>query len=134
MTSERSPSSGASHSGTGAACRLGRDLWVRREEDGSYTVGLTSEAQARAGRIVHWRGPQVGTTYREGEPAVSIESEKWVGHLGVPASGMIVATNEGLYEDPAAINRDPYGGGWLYRLRAERPEELERAHTGPVDR
>ena len=110
----------ATRSGSqGASCSLDVDLWVRREPDGSVTVGMTDRGQRRAGRVVHWRGPAIGTVHRKGEAVVSLESEKWVGHLAMPLDGTIVGTNEALYGDPSAINHDPYGRGWFYRIRPD---------------
>ncbi len=106
-------------------CRIGPDLWFRREDATTYRVGLTDAAQRRAGPIVHCRGPEAGRSYRRGEPVVSIESQKWVGHLGVPVDGTVLETNPLVEADPATINRDPYGAGWLYRLHPSGPGALE---------
>jgi glycine cleavage system H protein len=108
-----------------AACAIGTDFWFRRESDGLYVVGLTHAAQLRAGTLAHYRGPVAGRDYRAGEPAVSLESEKWVGHLGLPVDGTVVATNPVVEADPTTINRDPYGAGWLYRMRPRTPGSLE---------
>jgi glycine cleavage system H protein len=114
--------------GDGATCAIGPDLWFRPLSDGTYVVGLTDEAQRRAGSLAHYRGPTEGRTYRAGEPAVSLESEKWVGHLGLPVDGTVVETNSRLEADPAIINRDPYRAGWLYRMRPRELGSLE-AHA-----
>jgi glycine cleavage system H protein len=109
----------------GATCAIGADLWYRPEVDGTYRVGLTDAAQRRAGALAHYRGPVAGREYRAGEPAVSLESEKWVGHLGIPVDGTVVATNGAAEADPTTINRDPYGAGWLYQMRPREPGSLE---------
>lgn len=114
----------------GIACLAGIDLWVRREPDGSVTVGLTDEGQQRTGRIVHWRGPVLGAVHHHGDAVVSLESEKWVGHLPAPAGGTIVATHDALTADPSPINRDPYGEGWFYRIRPD--GSVPGAGTGPA--
>jgi glycine cleavage system H protein len=109
----------------GATCAIGADLWFRREADGTYVVGLSDAAQRRAGPLAHYRGPIAGRTYRAGEPALSLESAKWVGHLGLPVDGSVVASNAQAESDPTTINRDPYGVGWLYRMRPKEPGRLE---------
>jgi glycine cleavage system H protein len=115
----------------GATCAIGTDLWFRRDTDGTYLVGLTDRAQRRAGPLAHYRGPVAGRAYRAGEPAVSLESEKWVGHLGLPVDGTVVATNPAVEADPGTINRDPYGAGWLYRMRPREPGGLETLSGAP---
>ena len=112
-----------------AACAIGPDLWFRREPDGSFLLGLTDPAQRRAGKIAHYRGPVAGRFYRAGEPAISLESEKWVGHLALPAEGTVVEPNAALFDDPGAINRDPFGTGWLCRWRPKEPAALETRGT-----
>ena len=121
MNDESDPLSATRSRSSGVSCLLDVDLWGRREADGAITVGMTDVGQRRTGPVVHWRGPTVGTVLRKGEPVVSLESEKWVGHLAMPFDGTIVAANGALYGDPSAINRDPYGQGWFYRARPEGP-------------
>ncbi len=116
-------------SGSGV-CAIGPDLWYRSDADGTVVVGLTDDAQRRAGALAHYRGPRPGRSYRAGEPAISLESEKWVGHLGLPVDGTVISTNPAVEADPASINRDPYGAGWLYRMRPRDPADLE-ARRGP---
>ena len=114
-----------------ATCAIGADLWYRRDADGTYIVGLTDQAQRRAGTLAHYRGPVAGRAYRVEDPAVSLESEKWVGHLGLPVDGTVVATNSAAEADPRTINRDPYGAGWLYRMRPREPGSLEARAGAP---
>lgn len=123
----------AASPGDAAACAIGADLWFRRAEDRTYLIGLSDAAQRRAGSIAHYRGPEVGRSYRPRESAMTLESEKWVGHLSLPVAGTVVEANEALVSDPGAINRDPYGAGWLYRMRPDDPtalEDLARAAAG----
>lgn len=116
----------------GPACTVGRDLWFRRAEDGTVVLGLTEAAQQRAGPISHFRGPLPGRTYRAGEPALSLESEKWVGHLALPVEGTVVATNALAERDPSTINHDPYGAGWLFRMRERDPGSLDALIGAPA--
>ena len=99
------------------ACPVPQGLWARRESDHSFTVGLREETRQKVGRITAFRGPVPGSSYRSGDPVVSIESDKWVGHFPLPMDGIVVAVNESLYQDPSPINRDPQGSGWLFRYR-----------------
>ncbi|MDR7435406.1 MAG: glycine cleavage system protein H [Armatimonadota bacterium] len=93
------------------------DVWVRLEEDGTVTLGMTDPAQAQCGRIVNITLKGVGKALRRGQSAAIIESAKWVGPFPTPLSGVIVAVNEGFRSDLLLANKDPYGAGWLIRLR-----------------
>jgi glycine cleavage system H protein len=115
----------------GTSCTVGTDFWFRRESDETYLVGLTDAAQRRAGVLAHYRGPVPGRTYRAGEPALSLESEKWVGHLSLPVDGTVVETNRAAEAHPTTINQDPYGSGWLYRVRPSKPGSLEALTGAP---
>jgi glycine cleavage system H protein len=108
----------------GLAYDVERDVWVRREEDGCVTLGMTDPAQAQCGKFVHVRFKAVGRTLQRGQSAVTIESAKWVGPFPTPLTGEIVATNEAAFkQDILLANRDPYGAGWLVRLKPTRLEE-----------
>lgn len=111
--------------------RDGPDFWTRREPDGSYVLGFTDDAQRRLGTVVYLRGPDVGRTYRGGESAFTLESEKCVRQLSIPAGGTVVEVNRDLEGDPSTINRDPYGRGWVCRVRPLRPGALESATQFP---
>jgi glycine cleavage system H protein len=102
----------------GLAYDVERDVWVRRDEDGCVTLGMTDPAQAQCGKFVHVRFKAVGRTLQRGQSAVTIESAKWVGPFPTPLTGEIVATNEAAFkQDILLANRDPYGAGWLVRLK-----------------
>ncbi|GAC1355549.1 MAG: glycine cleavage system protein H [Ktedonobacteraceae bacterium] len=101
-----------------------RDVWVRREEDGCVTMGMTDLAQARCGKFVHIRFKSFGRLLQRGQSAATIESAKWVGPFPTPLSGEIVATNErGFKQNILLANKDPYGAGWMIRLKPTRIEE-----------
>jgi glycine cleavage system H protein len=101
-----------------------RDVWVHRDEDGCVTMGMTDPAQAQCGKFVHIRFKAAGRQLQRGQSAATIESAKWVGPFPTPLSGEIVATNEaGFKQDMLLANKDPYGAGWLIRLRPVRIEE-----------
>jgi glycine cleavage system H protein len=93
------------------------DVWVRLEEDGTVTLGMTDPAQARCGRIVNITFKAVGKALRRGQSAAIIESAKWVGPFPTPLTGILVAVNEEFRKDILVANKDPYGRGWFVRLR-----------------
>ena len=90
--------------------------WLRREEDGSVTVGITDHAQAALGDLVYVELPEAGQELEvDGEMAV-VESVKAASDVYAPIAGSVVAVNEELGDDPEKINSDPYGDGWIVRL------------------
>lgn len=103
---------------------LERDVWVRLDGE-EAVLGMTDVAQTRCGRFVSvsWKPP--GRHVRTGRPLAVIESAKWVGPFPAPFSGEVVATNAAAFEtDVALANRDPYGAGWMVRVRPSAyPEE-----------
>ena len=101
-----------------------RDVWIRRDEDGCVTMGMTDPAQAQCGKFVHIRFKGVGRTIRRGQSAATVESAKWVGPFPTPLTGEIIATNEaGFKQNILLANKDPYGAGWLIRLKPSRLDE-----------
>lgn len=90
--------------------------WVRFE-DGEAVIGITDYSQETAGDILYLELPAVGTSVQAGEAVGSVEAGKWVGRLLTPVDGEVVAINAALAEEPGRVNRDPYGEGWLMRLR-----------------
>lgn len=90
--------------------------WLRREDDGSVTVGITDHAQAALGDLVYVELPEGGQELEtDGEMAV-VESVKAASDVYAPIAGTVVAVNESLADDPEKINSDPYGEGWIVRL------------------
>lgn len=109
------------------------DVWVRREEDGCVTMGMTDPAQAQCGKFVHIRFKAAGRQLQRGQSAATIESAKWVGPFPTPLSGEIVTINEAEFKrDILLANKDPYGTGWLVRLKPAKIEE-EWPHLLPHD-
>ena len=101
-----------------------RDVWIRRDEDGNVTMGMTDPAQAQCGKFVHIRFKGVGRKLQRGQSAATIESAKWVGPFPTPLSGEIIATNEaGFKHDILLANKDPYDAGWMIRLKPAQLEE-----------
>jgi glycine cleavage system H protein len=108
-----------------------KDVCARFEEDGTVTLGMTDVAQTKAGKLVSILFKAPGKVLRSGQSAATVESAKWVGPFPTPLSGEIVANNEETFgKDILIANRDPYGAGWLVRLRPAALQD-ERARLVP---
>ena len=101
--------------------------WARidAEDPQLATLGITWYAQDSLGEVVFFDPPAVGTTLAKDAPYAEVESVKAVSDVVAPLSGEIVAVNEGLSQDPATINVDPYGEGWLVKVRMSDPAERD---------
>ena len=99
--------------------------WVRVEEDGSVTIGITDHAQELLGDLVFVELPEVGTEMPAEEAACVVESVKAASDVYMPISGEVVAVNEGLADAPETINDSPYDDGWLITVKPSNPDELE---------
>ena len=97
--------------------------WIRVEGDEAY-VGITDYAQSELGEIVFVDVDSVGDTLGQGEVFGSVEAVKTVSDLNMPASGEVLEFNEALNDAPEAVNNDPYGEGWMIKIRLEDPAEL----------
>ena len=96
--------------------------WLRLEGDRA-TVGITEHAQHELGDVVFVELPQVGKTYKAGEAFGSVESVKAVSEVYCPVSSEILEVNEKLKDQPELVNAEPYGGGWMIRVRVLHPSE-----------
>ncbi len=90
--------------------------WVRTEGD-TATIGITDHAQDELGDIVFIELPEQGTTFEAGDSFGTVESVKAVSDLYTPVGGEVVEVNEALDASPEKINEDPYGEGWIVKLR-----------------
>jgi glycine cleavage system H protein len=101
--------------------------WARIDADDPQlaTLGITWYAQDSLGEVVFFDPPAVGTMLAKDAPYAEVESVKAVSDVVAPLSGELVAVNEGLSDDPATINEDPYGEGWLVKVRMSDPAERE---------
>jgi glycine cleavage system H protein len=101
--------------------------WARIDdaEPGQATLGITWYAQDALGEVVFFDPPAVGTTVQKDTPYAEVESVKAVSDVVAPLSGEIIEINEALASDPQAINEDPYGEGWLVKVRLADPSERE---------
>jgi glycine cleavage system H protein len=98
--------------------------WARVDGD-EATLGITWYAQDALGDLVHFESPEVGLSIAQGESYGEVESVKAVSEVIAPLSGEIVAVNGKVVDDPETINEDPYGEGWLVRIRLSDPAELD---------
>jgi glycine cleavage system H protein len=105
--------------------------WARIDDDGSdpahtYAIlGITWYAQDALGEVVFFEAPALGTTLTKDAPYTEVESVKAVSDVVAPLSGEIVEINQAVTENPGMINEDPYGEGWLVKVRLSDPSERE---------
>jgi glycine cleavage system H protein len=98
--------------------------WARIEGD-EATLGITWYAQDALGEVVFFDPPAVGAAIKKDEPYAEVESVKAVSDVIAPLSGEIVSVNESLADSPETINEEPYGSGWLVRVKLSDPAEKE---------
>jgi len=91
--------------------------WLRQEEDGSVTIGVTDHAQSALGDLVYVELPEVGQDVECGGDMAVVESVKAASDVYAPIGGTVIQVNEDLADDPEKINADPYGDGWIVRLQ-----------------
>ncbi|MDZ7721374.1 MAG: glycine cleavage system protein GcvH [candidate division KSB1 bacterium] len=105
--------------------------WVR-VEDNVATIGITDYAQGELGDLVFVELPSKGDDAEQSESLGTIEAVKAVSDLFSPVSGKVVEINESLADDPEAVNRDPYGDGWMVRIELSNPSELDDLMDAPA--
>ena len=98
--------------------------WARIEGD-QATLGITWYAQDSLGEVVFFDPPEVGTTIQKDSSYAEVESVKAVSDVIAPLSGEIIEVNDVLQDSPERVNEDPYGEGWLVKVRLTAPEEAE---------
>jgi glycine cleavage system H protein len=98
--------------------------WARIEGD-SATLGITWYAQDQLGEVVFFDPPAVGSTIAKDQPYAEVESVKAVSDVVAPLSGEVTEVNEALSDSPEKLNDDPYGDGWLVRIRLTDPSEAD---------
>ena len=102
--------------------------WIKLDGD-IATVGITDFAQGELGDIVFVELPKAGTAVAQMKPFGTIEAVKAVSELFSPITGEVVAVNSGLESDATVINKDPYGDGWLIKIKVKNPKELDALLT-----
>jgi glycine cleavage system H protein len=98
--------------------------WARIDGD-SATLGITWFAQDQLGEVVYFDPPAVGSALTKDQPYAEIESVKAVSDVVAPLSGEITEVNEGLSDSPEKVNEDPYGDGWLVKIKLSDTSELD---------
>jgi glycine cleavage system H protein len=91
--------------------------WLRSLSDGNVEIGISDHAQAALGDLVFVQLPDVGRSLTAGEACAVVESVKAASDLYAPVAGSVVAVNQALSKEPELINQDPYGRGWIVRLK-----------------
>ncbi|MCI0405508.1 MAG: glycine cleavage system protein GcvH [candidate division Zixibacteria bacterium] len=102
--------------------------WIKLEDD-TATVGITDFAQGELGDIVFVELPKVGASVAQMKPFGTIEAVKAVSELFSPITGEVAAVNSALESDATVINKDPYGEGWLIKIKVKNPKELDSLLT-----
>ncbi len=100
--------------------------WARVESDGTVTIGISDHAQGALGDLVFVEVPEVGKSLSKGGAAAVVESVKAASDVYSPVSGEVVAANDALSGSPELVNSDPYGAGWLYKLKPSNAAELQQ--------
>ena len=98
--------------------------WVR-VEGGQAVIGITDYAQNSLGDVVYVELPKAGDQFAANEPFGSVESVKAVSEVFTPIAGAVVSINESLADEPEKVNSDPYGDGWMIRLKMENPSAVD---------
>ena len=99
--------------------------WVRREADGTITVGITDHAQELLGDLVYVELPEPGAKFAAGKECAVVESVKAASDVYTPVGGEVVEINRTLGDTPETINKDPYGAGWMFKIRPSSPGEVD---------
>jgi len=98
--------------------------WLRPLPDGTVEIGISDHAQEALGDLVFVELPDLGRRLAEGEACAVVESVKAASDIFAPIAGTVVATNDKLAQAPELINHDPYGTGWLMRLKPQAPQSI----------
>jgi len=99
--------------------------WLRQEEDGTITVGITHHAQDLLGDIVYVELPEVGEHVDVDAEIAVVESVKAASDVYAPIAGEILAVNEALVDAPETINEDPYGEGWFFKIKPDNTDDYQ---------
>jgi glycine cleavage system H protein len=98
--------------------------WARVESDGTVTIGISDHAQGALGDLVFVEVPEIGKSLKKGNAAAVVESVKAASDVYSPISGEVVAANDTLGSAPELVNQDPYGQGWLFKIKPSNKDEL----------
>lgn len=104
--------------------------WVRVEDDGSVTVGISDHAQEALGDVVFVELPESDSEIAAGDEVAVVESVKAASDIYAPVSGTVLAVNEALTDAPETVNSSPYADGWFFRLKPSDAAELDELMDG----
>lgn len=99
--------------------------WVRVVDDETAVVGISDHAQSALGDMVYIELPEPGLSYEQGDACAVVESVKAASDIYAPVSGEVIESNGALEDTPELVNTDPYGEGWLFKIRLSEPSEIE---------
>ena len=99
--------------------------WVRLEEDGTVTIGITDHAQDALGDIVFVELPEVDSEIAQGEASCVVESVKAASDIYMPITGEVIDTNQALVDEPEIINSSPYDDGWIFKIKSADEDDIE---------
>lgn len=99
--------------------------WVRVDDDGTCTVGISDHAQEALGELVYVELPDVGDTLSRGDNCAVVESTKAASDVYAPLDGEVVAVNDALTDAPELVNQSAFGDGWLFRIKPSAPAQRE---------
>lgn len=100
--------------------------WVRLEEDGTVTIGITDHAQEALGDLVFVELPEVGTALSQGDACCVVESVKAASDIYMPINGEVVDTNQALVDEPEMINNSAYDDGWIFKVQPVDEDDIEQ--------
>ena len=99
--------------------------WIQTHEDGTITVGITDHAQELLGDLVYVEVPEVDLVVAAEQACVVVESVKAASDVYAPVAGSVTAVNDALEDAPELVNSDPYGEGWIYKMKIDDPTDLD---------
>ncbi len=105
--------------------------WINIEDHDAAIVGITQHAQDALGDVVFVDLPEVGASFKQGEPAGVVESVKAAADVKMPVSGEVVEVNEALRADPSLANSDPMGNGWFFKVKVADMAEFDQLMDPP---
>jgi len=100
--------------------------WIADNQDGTVSIGITAVAADQLGELVFVKLPEPGKSFKRGDAIAVVESTKAASDVYAPVSGTVVAANAALDDQPGEVNKDPYGSGWLFKLKVSDPAELSK--------
>lgn len=98
--------------------------WIQSNDDGTVTIGITDNAQELLGDLVFVELPEEGSVLTAGDQCAVVESVKAASDVYAPITGEIIAVNASLENEPEQVNTDPFGNGWLFRMKPEQPQQI----------